>query len=72
MKKFMSISLASAIIAASFAFAPKAKYVDSWTLYTGQIVQGTAAFVKDTYCAGLNVRLCANQIGGTGQIIKRP
>jgi hypothetical protein len=72
MKKLMSISLLSAVLAASFAFAPKAKFVQSWTLFNGQIVTGSAAFVKATYCPGANHQTCATEIGGSGTIILRP
>ena len=71
MKKFMSISLLSAVLAGTFAFAPKAKFVDSWTLYNGTIVTGTKAQVKAQYCPGPDVRLCATKVGG-GDTIFRP
>jgi hypothetical protein len=71
MKKLLSLSVLSVVLAASFAFAPKVRFVDSWTLYNGLVVQGTQAQVKATHCAGANNRFCAQLIGGMAQI-QRP
>lgn len=69
MKKLLSLPVIGIVLAATFAFAPK--LTDSWNLFDGRQVDGTADQIKSQYCSGADVETCATQINGS-QIVKRP